>query len=178
MKRMLALTTAALMSTGIAGTALAQDAERKMDTGVEADAATEVPDSVDNTKTGATSAAATSAAADKQGDAGTGADAGKHANVGTIVSSLNTGLFGTAEVEGASEVSSVKIIRIDELPGGDEQSAIDEALDRHQDEADDLRAAIEDNDGFASQLDSEDVSVDDVVSVQGNGEGNFIVYVR
>lgn len=156
MKRILALTTAALMSTGIAATAIAQDLDYEVETGVEAGASTDLP-GADQTTTGAV---------------------GTQANVGAVVSSINTGQFGSFEVENASEVSSVNVIRIDELPGGEEQAAIDDALDRHQDGVDDLRAAIEDNDEFYEALQDEDVSVDDVVSVQGNGGGNFTVYVR
>ena len=165
MKRILALTTAALMSTGIAATAIAQDLDYEVETGVEAGAGANVPGTDMDTTTGATTGATPGAA-------------GTQANVGAVVSSINTGQFGTFEVENASEVSSVNVIRIDELPGGEEQAAIDDALDRHQDGVDDLRAAIEDNDEFYEALQDEDVSVDDVVSVQGNGGGNFTVYVR
>lgn len=165
MKRILALTTAALMSTGIAATAIAQDLDYEVETGVEAGAGANVPGTDMDTTTGATTGATPGAA-------------GTQANVGAVVSSINTGQFGTFEVENASEVSSVNVIRIDELPGGEEQAAIDDALDRHQDGVDDLRAAIEDNDEFYEALQDEDVSVDDLVSVQGSGDGNFTVYVR
>ncbi|NMG41551.1 hypothetical protein GRZ55_20110 [Chelativorans sp. ZYF759] len=165
MKRILALTTAALMSTAIAGTAVAQDAEFEVETGVEAGAGTDM-----DTTTGATGTGA--AAGGTMGAAGAGA------NVGAVVSSINTGQFGTADVESATEISSINVIRIDELPGGEEQAAIDGALERHQDGVDDLRAAIEDNDAFYEALQDEDVSSDDVVSVQGTGDGNFTVYVR
>ncbi|MGY6708917.1 MAG: hypothetical protein ACXIVF_11365 [Rhizobiaceae bacterium] len=163
MKRILALTTAALMSTGIAGTALALDTDYEVETGVESGAGANVPGTDMDTTTGATTGAA-----------------GTQSNVGAIVSSINTGQFGTFEVENASDISSVNVIRIDELPGGEEQAAIDDALDRHEDGVEDLRAAIEDNDEFyeALQDEDDDVSVDDVVSVQGNGDGSYTVYVR
>lgn len=172
MKRILALTTAALMSTGIAATAIAQDAEFEVETGVEAGAESELPGTDMDTTTGATGAAGTQGAAGTTGAAGTGA------NVGAVVSSINTGQFGTFDVENASDISSVNVIRIDELPGGEEQAAIDGALERHQDGVEDLRAAIEDNDEFYEALQDEDVSSDDVVSVQGNGDGSYTVYVR
>lgn len=167
MKRILALTTAALMSTGIASTALAQAVDLDTETGVEAGASADLPGTDMDTTTGATT-----------GAAGTMGAAGAGANVGAVVSSINTGQFGTFDVENATDISSVNVIRIDELPGGEEQAAIDEALDRHQDGVEDLRAAIEDNDEFYEALRDEDVSSEDVVSVQGNGDGSFTVYVR
>jgi len=167
MKRILALTTAALMSTGIAGTALAQDVEYEVETGVESGAGATVPGADMETTTGATT-----------GGEGTMGAAGAQSNVGAVVSSINTGQFGTLDVENASDISSINVIRIDELPGGEEQAAIDDALDRHQDGVDDLRAAIEDNEEFYEALEDEDVSADDVVSVQGTGDGTYTVYVR
>lgn len=167
MKRILALTTAALMSTGIAATAIAQDAEFEVETGVEAGADADLPGTDMGTTTGATT-----------GAEGTMGAAGAQGNVGAVVSSINTGQFGTMDVESASDISSINVIRIDELPGGEEQAAIDGALERHQDGVEDLRAAIEDNEEFYEALQDEDVSSDDVVSVQGNGDGSYTVYVR
>jgi hypothetical protein len=88
MKRILALTTAALMSTGIAATAIAQDAEFEVETGVEA-GGKRAAGHRHGHHDGRHGAAGT------QGAAGTMGAAGAGANVGAVVSSINTGQFGT-----------------------------------------------------------------------------------
>ena len=160
MKRILALTTAALMSTGIAGSALAQDLDLDIGAGAGAETGVEAEIGTDDLNLGATGAA--------QADA----------NLGTVVSALNSGRLGTAEVEAATEISSVHVIRIDELPGGGEQQAIDQALDRHQAEVDELRAAVGANAEIAGELEAEGVSTQDVVAAEVNGDGSVTVYVH
>lgn len=156
MKRILAITTATLMSAGIAGTALAQGVDLDIGAGAEAGASANAPGT----------------------DARTTGAIGAGANVGAVVSALNTGQLGTAELRNATEISSVTVIRIDEMPGGEQQAAIDEALDRHQAEVDDLRAAVEANAELQSELEAEGVSADDVIAAQVNGDGSVTVYVR
>jgi hypothetical protein len=172
MKRILALTTAALMSTGIAGSALAQGVDVDLGAGAGAEIGG-----------GAETGVEAGAGADMDADVGTddldvtGA-AGADANLGAVVSAINTGQFGTAEIETATEISSVNVVRIDELPGGEEQQAIDQALDRHQAEVDDLRAAIEANAEIAGELEAQGVASDQVVAAQTDANGAVTVFVR
>ncbi len=163
MKRILAMTTAAAMTFGIVGYAAAQA------TGIDAGGSANV-----GVGAGPDTGAEVGAGVGATGSIGAAGDA----NLGGVVSAINSGRLGTAELRGVTEVSSVNVIRIDELPGGAEQQAIEQALDRHQAEVDDLRAEFDARAELQSALEAEGVSSDDVVAAQVNADGTVTVFVR
>lgn len=175
MKRILAITTAALMSTAIAGTAVAQGVGVGVDTGVEAGASA-------GTGAGAGADIETDVEAgaetEMETDPGTTGAIGAGANVGAVVSAINSGQLGTAEIESATDIGMVNVVRIDEMPGGEEQQAIDQAVDERQAEIEELRAAIEAHSDIYGELEAQGVSAGDVVAADVEADGSVTVYVR
>jgi hypothetical protein len=150
MKRILGLTTAALMGASVlAAPALAED---KMAPSGEAGATTTMPD-VD-----------------------TGTTAAIDTNFDSALSAISAGSSNAQAIGTLSEVDSVKVVSVDDLEGHD-QAALDEALTQNSDGVDELRTSIGANAALSEELRTQGVDTSAVVAAQVEADGQVTVYV-
>lgn len=150
MKRILGLTTAALMGASVI--AAPAFAESKMDLSGEAGATTTMPD-VDTGTTAAIS-----------GDF-------ESALTAVAAGSSNAQAIGTL-----SEVDNVKVVSVSDLEGHD-QAALDQALTQNSDGVDELRTSIGANAALSEELRTRGVDTSAIVAAQVEADGQVTVYV-
>lgn len=110
-----------------------------------------------------------------QGDAGAAAGQPNH---GSVISSINSAGANAEQIRALSPVSSVNVVEIDSLAGGEQGRAVENAVSRNETGIDDLRAAIETNAGIKAELDSRGVDMNDVIAAQADASGNVTVFAR
>lgn len=150
MKRILGLTTAALMGASVlAAPAFAED---KMDLSGETGATTTMPD-VD-----------------------TGTTAAIDANFDTALTAISAGSSNAQAIGTLSEVDNVKVVSVSDLDGHD-KAALDEALAQNSDGVEELRTSIGANAALSEELRTQGVDTATVVAAQVEADGQVTVYV-
>jgi hypothetical protein len=158
---------ASFLTASVSTAALAQTAAEVDTTEPEAGAQIET-----QTETGVDTGAAT----------GTGAAAGAQADAtayGDVIASLRASGDAEADIEAIEEAGWARIVTLAELRGGaaEQAGALDEALSQHEDKAEDIRSAVENNDELKDALEARGLEADDVVAVvtDQNGEVTLVV---
>ena len=150
MKRILGLTTAALMGASVlAAPALA---ESKMDLSGDAGATTTMPD-VD-----------------------TGTTAAIGGNFESALTAIGAGSSNAQAIGTLSEVDTVKVVSVSDLEGHD-KAALDQAVSQNSDSVDELRTSIGANAALSEELRSQGVDTSAVVAAQIEADGQVTVYV-
>lgn len=172
MKRIIGLTTAALMSASmLAGPALAQT-----DVAPGAGDGTEVETGVTG---GADTMEAPAGATTLPGEVDTDPTAaiGGEATFDSALTAIEGNATSTAAIGTLTEVGSVEVIRINELEGAD-PTALETATSERSAEITELQAALEANTAVSSALEAENVEVADVVAAETAADGELVVYVQ
>lgn len=183
MKRTSLITTTALLASLAAAPALALDAN------VGANASSDVGAQVDSGGVNAgadmntdaqigagTSASDGSAAATT--DAGITASTSSDPNFGMLISSLNASANTAAEVQAMTDVSSVSVVKIDDLQKGNNQAAVSNAISKNAEATAELQAAIEANSALKAELEEQSVEVSSVVAAHVGTGGQLTVFVQ
>lgn len=150
MKRILGLTTAALMGASVI--AAPAFAESKMDLSGEAGATTTMPDV----------------------DAGTTAAIG--GDFESALTAVGAGSSNAQVIGTLSEVDNVKVVSVSDLEGHD-QAALDQALTQNSDGVDELRTSIGANAALSEELRTQGVDTSAIVAAQVEADGQVTVYV-
>lgn len=148
MKRILGLTTAALMSASVlAAPAFAEDTELPAgaDSGVSSD--------IDQGTTAAITATPESA-----------------------LSAISASTTTVTSIETLSEVSAVNVVRISEFEAAD-ASAVEEAATANEAGVEELRAAIQANAALSQELEAQGVDASSVVAAEIGANGEVTVFV-
>lgn len=170
MKRIIGLTTAALMSASmLAGPAIAQTS----------------PAPVPNTsaETGATGGSETMEAPagattlPGEVDTDTTAAIGGQATFDDALAAIEANGTSSAAIETMTEVGSVDVVRVNELEDAD-TAALETATSEHSAEITELQAALEANTAVSSAIEAEDVEIADVVAAQTAADGELVIYVQ
>ena len=183
MKRVLAYSTAALLGASLlASPVLAQvsvDTNTGANVGIGADA--------NSGTSGADATGGTDLELDAQSD--TQLDSGVDTMIDTDTTAAINGSFDGAlssignssatsqSISTMTEVSSVNVIRINELEGAD-MDALGSAETENSAQIEELRAAIDGNSSVNSALEAESVDVSSVVGADVQADGSLTVYVK
>jgi hypothetical protein len=167
MKRILAITTAALMSASVmAAPALAQSTPGATpETG-----ATTTPESGSNTmpQTGTTGASP---------DVDTGTTAAIGADFNTALVAIEGNSASAATIGSITDIERVSVVQMNTLEGHN-AAALEDALAANDASVDALKASIEANTAMSSELATQGVDTDDIVAAQVAADGAVTVYVR
>lgn len=167
MKRIIALTTAALMGASVmAAPALAQSNPGAMpETG-----ATSMPESGSTTmpQTGTTGASP---------DIDTGTTAAIGADFNTALTAIEGNSASAAALGSISDVERVNVVQLSTLEGHN-STALDEALASNEAGVEELKSSIQANSAMSSELATQGVNADDIVAAQVAADGEITVYVR
>ena len=125
------------------------------------------------------SGGSTSSSGGAYGGDGVGATGslGAQDSYGQVISSLRDGSTNASRLEGMSEISSVNVVRIDDLTGQGDPMALENAINENSSQVSQLQEAIEANSELKSQLDDENVDVSDVFATDISDD-HITVYVR
>ncbi|MCO6390891.1 hypothetical protein GTW25_07605 [Aliihoeflea aestuarii] len=178
MKRIIGLTTAALMSASmLAGPALAQQSPVAPGAGDGTEVETGVTGGTDTMEApmGEAPAGATTLPAEVDTDAT--AAIGGEATFDGALAAIEGNATSTAAIDTMTEVGSVDVVRIGELEGAD-MTALETATSERSAEITELQAALEANTAVSSALEAEDVAVADVVAAETAADGELVVYVQ
>ena len=171
MKRIIALTTAALMGASVmAAPALAQSNTGAMpETG-----ATSMPES------GATTMPQTGAQTGTTGaspDIDTGTTAAIGADFNTALTAIEGNAASAAAIGSISDVERVNVVQLSALEGHN-STALDESLAVNEAGVEELKSSIQANSAMSSELATQGVNADDIVAAQVASDGEVTVYVR
>jgi hypothetical protein len=171
MKRIIALTTAALMGASVmAAPALAQSNTGAMpETG-----ATSMPES------GATTMPQTGAQTGTTGaspDIDTGTTAAIGADFNTALTAIEGNAASAAAIGSISDVERVNVVQLSTLEGHN-STALDESLAVNEAGVEELKSSIQANSAMSSELATQGVNADDIVAAQVASDGEVTVYVR
>lgn len=170
MKRILAITTAALMTSALAGTAAyANDMKKDESTQTQSGAT----DSM-NSDTGSMNSDTGSAA---NVDTDTTASTNAAPTADDLMSALQGGDAAASSIKSMSNVSNVSIVNTDELAQAD-MTEIDSAVEQNQSQIDQLHQAIDGNDALKSKLQEQDVDVSNVIAAKTNADGSLTLFVQ
>lgn len=97
---------------------------------------------------------------------------------GRLISAIQADGAGAAEIKAVTDASDVRIVRVDELTGGENRQALDNALESNQDKVAELQSAIEANADLASTLEAQGVSASSVVAAETGADGTVTLYVH
>lgn len=170
MKRIIGLTTAALMSASmIAGPALAQTSP--------------VPIPNTSTDTGATEGNETmeapAGATTLPGEVDTDSTAaiGGQATFGDVLAAIEGNATNTAAIDTMTEVGSVDVVRVNELEDAD-TTALETATSERSAEITQLQGALEANTAVSAAIEAENVEIADVVAAETAADGELVIYVQ
>ncbi|TYR33099.1 hypothetical protein FY036_08550 [Mesorhizobium microcysteis] len=152
MKRIIGITTAALMSASVLAAPAFAQVDLDLSGGADATTNTTMPD-ID-----------------------TGTTAAIDADFGTALSAL-TNSSGNAEAIAMSDGANVRVVSVSDLEGHD-ATALDEAITQHEDGVEALRTSVEANAALKQELQTQGVDVSSIVAAQVEADGEVTVYVR
>lgn len=177
MKRIIGLTTAALLSASmLAAPALAQQSPVAPGAGDGTEVETGVTGGADTMEApGEAPAGATTLPGKVDTDAT--AASGSEANFDSALAAIEGNATSTAAIDTMTEVGSVNVVRIDELEDAD-MTALETATSERGAEITQLQAALEANAAVSSSLADENVEVADVVAAETAADGELVVYVQ
>lgn len=184
MKRIIAVTAAALMTSALAGSAYANDMKKDdsvqmnnsgtMDNGTSTGASGSM-----NSDTGSSAGMTTGSDAGAASDIDTGTTASTgQPTMDDLRSAMEGNQATVSSIKSMSDVSGINVVRTSELSQGADASAMDDAMQQNQSEIDDLQAAINENDVLKSKLEEQDIDVSNVVAAQTDADGSLTVYVN
>lgn len=170
MKRIVGLTTAALLGASmLAAPAFAQvDAGASGGVDIQAGGVTGGAD-VD--------AGATTTMPDAAVDTDTTAAIGGDATFEGALSAISGNSASAAAIGTMTEVDSVNVVRISELDDHD-STKLDEAVTENQAGIDELKASIEANAQLSQELETQGVEMASIVAAQVEADGGLTVYVE
>ena len=187
MNKTIIATTIAVLLSGTALPALAQDAGAQVDAGAGVSVDTPAVDA--DAGVGADVDANASSDTDTDAGANAGAGANANANAGANAGGMSDNTFGSvmSSLSGSADVdlstitdeSKVTIVLLSSLQGNadTEAAALDEALSANADSMTTLHSNIEANAAIKAKLEAEGHAASDVVAVKSNADGSIIVYV-
>ena len=186
MKRKLAILTAAMLaSTSFAGAALAGEGA-KAGTKVETQAEAQGEEKLRKTPAEVGAELSTEAEAEMESeekadmtaetDAGTTASVDSDVTIEDAVAALEAS--NASAIEGMSEVSSVKVVKVSELEEGGPTGEFDALITANRNKINTLRDAIESNEALRSELDAQGVHFTAVVATEVGADGSLTVYTR
>lgn len=149
------LALVAAITLPLAGTAYA------LDTAVKAGAAGSVAAGTDAVAAGADATATGSVSAD---------------NYGTLISTLNAGK-GMTDVGAISADADITVVSVSSLKATGDTSALDNALDKNKDAMTSLHASITSNAALKAKLETQGVTIDNIVAVTTAADGKVTVFV-
>lgn len=109
--------------------------------------------------------------------AGEAAMPGDLGDVVTAVDNTGAEIDAIAALQGLG-LEDIEIVNVAELPGGDDPTALDEALTRNEAEVAELHDALMGNTAVMEALAQNDVEVEDVVAVNVMDAGHVLVFHR
>lgn len=186
MKRILAVTAAALMTSALAGSAYANDDMKKQDDTAQMNSSGSMDSGTSAGASGTMNSDTGSSAGMTTGSdtsTSSGVDTGTTASTGAAtMDSLKSAMEGNeatvSSIKSMSDVSNVNIVRTSELSQGADASALDNAMETNQSQIDDLQAAINENDALKSKLEEQNIDVSNVVAAQTGADGSLTVYIN
>jgi hypothetical protein len=105
----------------------------------------------------------------------TGAIAGT-ADVATTVSAINSTSASIDQLKKLQTVKSVKVMKLDAAANSDAQ--FKSAMDKNKADTASLRTTIQANANLQSQLQAQNVTLESIVAIEVDGNGNVIVYTQ
>lgn len=152
MKRILGITTAALMGASVLAAPAIAQTEGDLPTQEFNQGTTTMPD----------------------------VDAGTTAAIGAELDGALTAIAGSSmaaqSIGTLTEVETVNIVRIDEISGGD-PAVVDDTVTQNEQGVEELRAAISANAALSSELSAQGVETSSVVGAEMGMNGDVTVYV-
>ena len=172
MKRIIALTTAALLGASMfAASALAQvsiDAGGSGGIGVEAGGGSAGGVDVDAGASGSTTLPSV--------DDGTTAAIGAEATIDSALSAIEGSTASAAAVEAMAEVNDINVVKLSELENSG-SADVEGTISANQSGVDELRSSIEANAALNQELQTQGVEVASVVGAQVEADGALTVFV-
>lgn len=173
MKKMLAITTAALMGASVlAAPAFAQEANSGDLSGGQHNAAG-AGSGMDST-TGASDAAGSETMSEPGIDAGT--TAAIDGGFDDALSAVGNNVANAQSISGMSEIDQVDVVQVSEIEGSD-SAQVEQAVSQNGDGVDALRSSIEANEELRRALEAQGVDVSTVIGVDMGTTGGITVYV-
>lgn len=177
MKRIIGLTTAALMSASmLAAPALAQQSPVAPGAGDGTEVETGVTGGADTMEAPAEAPAGATTLPGEM-DTDPTAAIGGEATFDSALSAIEGNATSTAAIDTMTEVGAVDVVRINELEGAD-MTALETATSERSAEITELQAALEANTAVSSALEAENVEVADIVAAETAADGELVVYVQ
>jgi hypothetical protein len=177
MKRTIAFTTAAILSAAsLAGPAYALDAKAGGQVGAGAQVGG--AGNSGNSGIGGNIGAGANVGMQAQTDDGTTGSIGSDANLDSVISAMRSGESNATAIQGMSEVSSVTVVKVDDLAKGDDAQALETAMSDNEKAVSSLQAAIEANADLKAELAAQSVDSSNVVAANVEANGALTVYVR
>ncbi|MHB2266915.1 hypothetical protein [Aliihoeflea sp. PC F10.4] len=172
MKRIIGLTTAALMSASmIAGPVLAQTSP------------VPVPNTSAETETGGSGgtetmeAPASATTLPGEVDSDPTASIGGEATFDGALAAIEGNATGIAAIDTMTEVGSIEVVEVNDLEGAD-TAALETATSENSAQITELQAALEANTAISTALEAENVEVANVVAAETAADGSLVVYVQ
>jgi hypothetical protein len=105
----------------------------------------------------------------------TGAIAG-NADVSTTISAMNATKTEVDELRKLSSIKSLKVMKLD--PAGKSDAQFTAAMNTNKTDTDSLRTAIQANADLQAQLKAQNVTVESIIAIDVDANGNVIVYTQ
>jgi hypothetical protein len=99
-------------------------------------------------------------------------------NFGDVISSIRAGKTNAEQLGTITDVSKVKVVRVDELAKGENANALENALTENKEQVSDLQAAVEQNTALKAELEKQQVQASSVVATKTEADGSVTVFVQ
>ena len=180
MKRIVAVTAAALTSASLLASPVLAQVSVGTDANVGAEAGGVGVGASTTSEAGANIGASGSAGAGSAGadlDAGTTAAVDGKVDFDSALKAINGNADVAGQIGSISDLGSVDVVRISELPDANAE-ALTSAVSENQTEIDTLKTAIESNTAVSGALEAQSVEPADVVAAKIEADGKLTVFVR
>jgi hypothetical protein len=100
------------------------------------------------------------------------------ANLGPVISSVQTSKVKASSIQSLTEVKGVTVVKVADLAKGENMTALDNAVTKNDADIVALRAAMTSNTAVDTALRGAGVDVQTVVAADISGDSKLTVYVR
>ena len=103
-------------------------------------------------------------------------------NLGTVVSTIQASKTGADEIRTLSGIDTVEVVEVSQLTGSEnaqaDARAVENAVSQNEMDIDELRAAIESNSELSAELESQGVTLDNVIAAKVEADGKVTIFTR
>ena len=104
--------------------------------------------------------------------------AASNANFGQVISSIQASKTGAAQIQGITEVKTVKVVKVADIAKGENMTALDNAVTKNEADITSLRSAMTSNTTVNTALTQANVDVAAVVAADVGSDGVLTVFTR